>query len=53
MEKIRIAPLSLVAAWLVALHLVAVSSAEAGARRFTYVYEATTSSRATSRSRPG
>lgn len=43
MEKFRSAPISLITACLAALHLVAVSSAEAGARRFTYVYEATTS----------
>jgi hypothetical protein len=42
MEKFRIAPISLIVAYLAALDLVAVSSADAGARRFTYVYEATT-----------
>ena len=36
------ARISLITACLAALHLAAVSSAEAGARRFTYVYEATT-----------
>jgi hypothetical protein len=42
MEKFRIVSSSLIAAWFAATHLIPVSSAEAGARRFTYVYEATT-----------
>ena len=42
MEKFRTVSGSLIAACLVATHFIAVSSAEAGARRFTYVYEATT-----------
>jgi hypothetical protein len=41
MEKFRIVPKSLIAMYLGA-HFIAVSSAEAGARRFTYIYEATT-----------
>ena len=43
MEKIRIASTSLFLACLAAMLLLSASSAEAGARRFTYVYEATTS----------
>jgi hypothetical protein len=41
MEKFRTASRSLIAAF-VATHFIVASSAEAGARRFTYVYEATT-----------
>ena len=42
MEKVRIAPLSLFTVCLVALLFFGTDRAEAGARRFTYVYEATT-----------
>ncbi len=42
MEKIRIASVSLFTACLVFMVLAGVKRAEAGARRFTYVYEATT-----------
>src|SRR5258708_4410966 len=42
MEKFRTVSRLLIVACFVATHFVAVSSAEAGARRFAYVYEATT-----------
>jgi len=42
MEKVRIAPLSLFTVCLVAVLIFGTDRAEAGARRFTYVYEATT-----------
>src|SRR5678816_3119684 len=42
MEKRRIIPRSLIAAGMSAVLLWATSTADGGARRFTYVYEATT-----------
>lgn len=42
MEKFRIVSSSVLAACFASTHFIAVRSAEAGARRFTYIYEATT-----------
>jgi hypothetical protein len=42
MEKSRVLARWLMVAWIAALHFVAVDAVKAGARRFTYVYEATT-----------
>src|SRR3954467_8670353 len=42
MQKVRIAPLSLFTVCLAALLFFGADRAHAGARRFTYVYEATT-----------